>query len=121
MRGPFRMQTVRGHEKVRGFQRWSQHFCCDSLTASVLSTPRAPLVGRPAAVAFALVDRIGLRTVRARPSGVKGCCASLRDGRAAAFDPGASAVPAGSGYGQAQGLPVGRAATVPAAAVSWAA
>jgi len=50
---------------------------------------RWSLAGRPAAVAFGMVVGMGLRTVRVRPSGVKGAAHRSRDGLAAAFDPGA--------------------------------
>jgi hypothetical protein len=40
---------------------------------------RWSLAGRPAAVAFGMVVGMGLRTVRVRPSGVKGAAHRLRD------------------------------------------
>jgi hypothetical protein len=75
--------------------------------------------GRPAAVAFGVVVGMGLRTVRVRPSGVKGAAHRSRDGLAAAFDPGASATPSGSVCGQAGACP-GSAQPLDNA-VSWAA
>jgi len=57
------------------------------------------------AVAFALVAGMGLRTIRARPSGVQAAAHRLRDGLAAGLDPRASAAPPGEVAGRRRGLP----------------